>query len=297
MRLPTLRFLVPIVACFASPNLSAQSSVSLSATLSAQACGQYTSDCVTSPSGYFTATSGVLAPAAINVTAPSFMGTSASASTSGTVQFGLITWAGSANATDVPNAQIPPNEPNYEPGANASFSGTELDYMVASSATLPVGAPVQILWTVTTTGTIACVGGYVPNEGAYLTVSGQIASGPNSSYSITQYPCKTGVPSISSTITGVVSTTVGQTYTVTHAVSAYLGGNAASAEALGLAWDPPGVTLNIDPITPGVTLTAESGHNYSSMLSSTDAPIPIWALGALGAALFGAASRRLKKAA
>lgn len=264
------------------------------------ACALYTGPCNTLPTLTETSTTTpLLAPPTQSETAPPGHGTSASVSMTGTVSYNQVTWSGSTSASEPPTPGLPVGQPNYEANATAQMSATAVDALVvtatpqANGTLLPNGSPVQGVITLTTKGSYECAGGWMPNELGEVAIQVTLS---NNTFQWTPLDQHCGALSLSSQQQFTFSTTVGQSIPLQFSVETSFSAYSANQDAGSASWDPPGGGMNIDSMTAGATFVSQSGTNYSTPSQTSDGPLPLWALGALGAGLVGIASRRMKKA-
>jgi hypothetical protein len=267
-----------------------------------QGCALYHGPCNALPTLTETSTTvPLLAPPTQNVSAPSGYGTTASSSFTGSVTYRKVTWSGSVSASEPTTVGLPVGTPNYEAYGSAQMSATVVDTLTVAAITqpngtlLPNGSPVEVLITITNTGSYECAGGYTPNEEGEVAVQVQFA---NSNYPWTQLNQRCGTLSLNAQQQFMYSATVGQSIPMQFSLETSLNAYSANEDTGSASFDPPGGGLNIDSMTPGAVLVSQSGTDYSSAATTgdTDGPMPLWALGALGAGLLGIASRKLKKA-
>jgi hypothetical protein len=294
-------FAVTYVSIVESAN-AAPPSITIS--FNGSGCALYHGPCNALPTFTETsATAPMLSPPTQTISAPPGYGTTATASLTASVAFNKVTWSGKATAMEPTTQSSPVGAPDYEASAGLSFSATALDTLIVTptklpdGTVLPNGSPVQVVITVTNFGSYECTGGYTPNEVGFVSIQVALA---NSGYSWNPLSQDCGSASLNAQKQFMFSATVGQSVPLQFSVETDLVAYSANQDPGSASWDPPGNGLNIDSMTPGAILVATSGTNYSSATSNTsatDGPLPLWALGALGAGLVWIASRQIKKMA
>lgn len=214
----------------------------------------------------------------------------ASASVSGSVDYGLIVAGLSAMSAA--------NTSSFSGGADAGFDGSWYDVLTVASPTLAPGTPVNLLFTLTTAGSLSCSGNPANPSAAVADVNNSVGTLAFSlAYSAYagggQTPCDGGSMTIDNVQTGILGTTVGAILNVGGAAS-WTATAAGGANEIQTVADPPDSTTYIDALNSNVTLVSGSGHSYSAPVLAA-APEP-GSLALLGTGLLSALCFRRKQA-
>ncbi len=180
-----------------------------------------------------------------------------SASAAGSVDFGSISGVvtASAFASLNPDFGVLPGTPGAGIGSTGQFVGTWQDAITVTSATLAVGTPVNLLFTLAVNGNLGCSG-----------VDGQVSS-------IAQFDAFGSViqaasATCNSTLQGTQSLTLATTVGADIPISGELSISAISVgvndENSSATVDPPSSQFFIDSETAGAGYTSTSGTSYET---------------------------------
>ena len=209
-----------------------------------------------------------------SITVPTLTATLGSGfgSVAGSVEFGAITATVSA-AGDFSSTVGPSN-------GVGNFSGIWDDSLVVTSATLAVGTPVDLLFTLTVNGTLSCTG-----TGSTVSDIASFGAG-NNSITLSSQTCNSV---LKGTQGFVESTTVGADLQIQGQLAAVAGASGFNPDfsASTATVDPPSSDFFIDSLTPGATYTTGSGNTYFSPIVSAPEPSTVMLLGSGLVALLG----------
>lgn len=177
----------------------------------------------------------------------------ASSSLSGTVAFGTITGAVAASASES-TTRYPLGTPLGDTNANATFKGFWQDSILVTSTTLGPGAPVDLLFTLSTNAALACYGG-----GGGYAYSGIQAGSSVLSFSNNNI-CSGSTFGGSETMT--VVTAVGSDLQIEGQLDIEAAAAAVNGIPGAASIDPPTSTFYIDSLTSGASYTTGSGNTY-----------------------------------
>lgn len=183
---------------------------------------------------------------------------SASGSTTGSVAFGSI--SGSASATAESSTTIP--RAVFPIAGEGEFSGSWGDTLDITSSTLPVGTPVDLLFTLNYAASLECSGT------AHVNVAiGFTASAGGAAIQADDDTCNS---ILNGTQNIIVATEVGTDLNIAGTLSLVAQALAVTNDGESTAGvDPPSAAFFIDSETPGATYTAASGYTYFSPTAST----------------------------
>jgi len=206
-----------------------------------------------------------------------FDGSSVSASSSGTVQFGSITGLVSANVVGGSNAVEPPGTGLGGTGGSAVFNSSWEDSLVVTSTTLPKGAAVNLLFTMSLDGTLSCTG-----SASVSALSAFVAG-----VSVIQSLDQTCNSSLQGSQTLVIATTVGSDLQIEGQLDISANANGVSSATSTATVDPPTSQFFIDSETAGASYTTASGSTYFSSPTTVPEPSSLLLLGSGMLALVG----------
>lgn len=203
------------------------------------------------------------------ITLNSFSGSSsgASASVSGSVNFGSITGEAMASATSGGSA------------ATAQFQGAWQDSLLVTSNTLAPGTPVSLLFTIILNGSLSCTG---PLAGG--AVGAEFSTSNGYDVKTPAIKCNTSLPA-SETL--LVQTLVGQDIGLEGQLFEEADARDLTSPSTATA-DPPTTQFFIDSQTTGASYTTGSGNTYFTPATSPVPEVPSIVLLATG--LFGSAA-------